>query len=237
MTESDETITVMDIVSTKKAIATNVMTTASINCHGMKVRDFYILHTLLLAIIITIDNYYYLLLLCKTKRYYEKIENNKLKKVRIKNRTCYYFDDIIKLEDFNLDNILIDEKSHENILIYDISYKTLIGSKPLRIRFNKINGITRIYDGSRYLSLPGTENYDVIYDRIRYLISLKSSITYIFSHYFAKIKVDSYDSLPIEKTLTLYYVIILIKSVLNKDKNHYYCKTILEKCLYQLAKK
>ena len=52
------------------------------------------------------------------------MENNELKKVRIKNYTCYCFDDIIKLEDFYLDNILIDEKSHENILIYDISYKT-----------------------------------------------------------------------------------------------------------------
>ena len=31
----------------------------------------------------------------------------------------YYFDDIIKFVDFNHDNILIDEKSHENILIYD----------------------------------------------------------------------------------------------------------------------
>ena len=28
----------------------------------------------------------------------------------------------IKLEDFDLDKNLIDEKSHENILIYDISY-------------------------------------------------------------------------------------------------------------------
>ena len=39
---------------------------------------------------------------------------------------CYCFDDIIKLEDFDFDfdNILIDEKSNENILIYDISYKT-----------------------------------------------------------------------------------------------------------------
>ena len=59
------------------------------------------------------------------------MEYNELKKVRIENRTCYYFDNKIKLEDFNLDNILISEKSHENILIYDISYKTLIGSKPL----------------------------------------------------------------------------------------------------------
>ena len=36
------------------------------------------------------------------------MENNEFKEVRIKNRTCHYFDDIIKLED--LDNILIDEK-------------------------------------------------------------------------------------------------------------------------------
>ena len=49
-------------------------------------------------------------------------------------------------------------------------------------------------------------------------MSLKTSITYIFSHYFAKIKVDSYDSLPTEKILSLHNVIILIKSVLNKIK-------------------
>ena len=52
------------------------------------------------------------------------MENNELKKVCIKNRMCYYFDDIIKIEDFNLDNVLIDKKSQENFLIYDISYKT-----------------------------------------------------------------------------------------------------------------
>ena len=53
-----------------------------------------------------------------------KMENNELKKDCIKNRTCYYFDDINKLENLNIDNIFIDEKSHKNILIYDISYKT-----------------------------------------------------------------------------------------------------------------
>ena len=105
--------------------------------------------------------------------------NNEIKKVRIKNCTCYYFDDTIKLEDFDPDNILIDEKSHENTLIYDISYKTLIGSKPLRIRFDKIDGITRIYDGARYLRLFGTKKYDAIYDRIRYLTSLKK-VSHIF---------------------------------------------------------
>ena len=34
----------------------------------------------------------------------------------------------LKLEDFDTD-VLIDEKSHENILIYDILYKAIIGPK------------------------------------------------------------------------------------------------------------
>ena len=34
------------------------------------------------------------------------MENNEFE-VRIKNRTCYYFDDIIKLEDFDFNDILI----------------------------------------------------------------------------------------------------------------------------------
>ena len=122
-------------------------------------------------------------------------------------------------------------------MIYDILYKTLIGPKPLRIKFDKRDGFIRIYDGTRHLTLFGFENYDVIYNRTRYLISLKSIITYIFSFYFAKIKVDLYDYLPTEKRLTLHNVLIFIKSVLDKDKNHYYYKISLEKCAYQLAKK
>ena len=69
----------------------------------------------------------------------------------------HYFDDIIKLVDFDI-NILIDQNSHENFLNYDISYKTLIGPKPLYIRFDKIYEFTRIYDGTRYLTLFGSEN-------------------------------------------------------------------------------
>ena len=52
------------------------------------------------------------------------MENNELKKVCIKNSTYYYSDDVIKLEDFDLENILIDQKSHEIILTYDIPNKT-----------------------------------------------------------------------------------------------------------------
>ena len=62
------------------------------------------------------------------------------------------------MKDFGFEYILIDEKLHKNILIYIILYKTLIGTKPLRIRFDKIEGFIRIYDGTRYLVLLCLKN-------------------------------------------------------------------------------
>ena len=40
------------------------------------------------------------------------------------------------------------------------------------------------------------------------------------NHNFARIRIDSYNSLHIEKLLTFHNVIILIKSVVNKNKNN-----------------
>ena len=37
--------------------------------------------------------------------------NEKLKEIDIKNVMCYYFDKLIKIEDFDVDNVLIDKKS------------------------------------------------------------------------------------------------------------------------------
>ena len=58
----------------------------------------------------------------------------------------------------------------------------------------------------------------MIYNKIRYLIGVKGGMTYVISRDNARIKMDSYDSLPLEKTLTFHNVIIHIKSVYNKDK-------------------
>ena len=121
--------------------------------------------------------------------------NDELKEIDMKNWTCYYLYYIIKIEDFDFDNIFNDEKSHENILVCDISYKTFLGKKPLRIRFDKISCVL-VYDGNRYSIIFGPEKYDAIYSRIRHLISQKSGITYVISHNCARVKVDSYDSLP-----------------------------------------
>ena len=60
-----------------------------------------------------------------------------LKEIDLKNCTCFYFDEVIEIEDSDFANILIDEKEYKNILFYNISYKTLIVAKPLCVRFNK----------------------------------------------------------------------------------------------------
>ena len=41
--------------------------------------------------------------------------SNKIKDVSIKNNTCYFFNDIINIKNFDPNNIKIDEKSYKNI--------------------------------------------------------------------------------------------------------------------------
>ena len=69
----------------------------------------------------------------------------------------------------------------------------------MHIRSDKIDRFTRVYDGTIYLVLLGSKKYHSIYNRIRYLLSAKKGITYVISHSYAEIKVDSYNSLSLEK--------------------------------------
>ena len=164
---------------------------------------------------------------------------DEFKKIDNKNRTCYYFDDVMRHIDINFNDILLDEKSHKNIknyiniLIYDISFETFMGAKPLRIRFDKIDGFIKVYDGIRYLVLRDYEIYNAIYDRIKHLISENCGIISSINHDSARIRINSYNSLLIEKVMTFHNVIILIKSVVNKNKNDYFCNIFLEKGSYK----
>ena len=49
---------------------------------------------------------------------------------------------------------------------------------------------------------------------------------------FAGTRIDSYNSLTVEKTLT-FHVIILINSVVNKNENNYYYNIFIEKSSYE----
>ena len=56
--------------------------------------------------------------------------------------------------DIYFSDILLDEKLYENISVYQISYKTSTGPKPLQIRFDKIDGFIRVCgDEFRHLVL------------------------------------------------------------------------------------
>ena len=95
---------------------------------------------------------------------------------------CYHLDDIMKFEDSDLGNILLDEKLNDKILNYDVSKITLITAKSLRFRFDKVDGLIRCYDATKCLIVFYFEKYETIYDRIRYLIGLRRGIAYVFSY-------------------------------------------------------
>ena len=97
------------------------------------------------------------------------MEKNELRENDIKNHACYHFDDVMRVIDINSRDILLDGKRYENNLILDISYKTFMGSIPLHIRFDEIDGFIKVYDGIRYLVSFSNSWYDTICDKIKEL--------------------------------------------------------------------
>ena len=72
-----------------------------------------------------------------------------VKQINIKNRTYYFYNDIIDLKDFDARLLKIDKKSYKNIVIYNIGYITIkkIGDceninsvHPLYLRVDHVNG-------------------------------------------------------------------------------------------------
>ena len=66
----------------------------------------------------------------------------------------YHLDDTINDTEINFKNILLDKKWYENTSVSNILYKTPASPKPLRIRFNKIDGfITSFHGEIKHLAL------------------------------------------------------------------------------------
>ena len=85
--------------------------------------------------------------------------NNKDKDMDIKNRTYYFFSDVINTKNFEPSNSKIDEKSYKNILVYYIGYVTIKDVKcitinsvhPLYLNFSKVNGYFKEVNKNKYL--------------------------------------------------------------------------------------
>ena len=65
-----------------------------------------------------------------------------------------------QIDDFDFENILLNKKSYQNIFVYDTSYKTLFGVKPLPNRFDTLDRFITVCDGTIYLVSFGPEKYD-----------------------------------------------------------------------------
>ena len=98
------------------------------------------------------------------------------------------------------------------------------------IRFDKIYGFIIPLDNKiKRLVLFDYGLFDKICNKIKKLISEKSCINNSINHNFGKIRIDSYNSLPIKRIWTCHTVTILIKSVVNKNENKYNYNIFLEK--------
>ena len=98
------------------------------------------------------------------------------------------------------------------------------------LRFDKLDGFIIVLDGKmKHLVLFDYGLLDKTCNKIKYLVSKKSSIASSVNHSFENIRIDSYNSLPIQKILTFDNVINFIKLVANENKNKYYYNIFLEK--------
>ena len=74
-----------------------------------------------------------------------------IKDINIKNRTYYFYNDIIDIETFDSNMLKLDKKSYKNLDIYNIGYVTIkkIGH---RYDINSVNPLYfRINNGDGYI--------------------------------------------------------------------------------------
>ena len=149
-----------------------------------------------------------------------------IKEINNKNRTYYFFDDL-----------KIDKKSCKNIYIYYIGYITMKDSdyvkiksvNPLYLIINEVDGHFEEKNGNKYLILDSTnKNKKVLTKYTELWVGTKNEIETInrskvveYGKDFMKIKFDTDDNLPLNKTLKLHNMTIIIRSVFEEDGKFY----------------
>ena len=171
-----------------------------------------------------------------------------IKEINIKNRTYYFFDDMINIANFDPNLLKIDKKSYKNIDIYYIRY--IIMNDSDHVKINSVNPLYLIIDevdghfeektGNKYLILDSTDkSKEVLITYAKLWDGIKNSIDKVnrrlgdYGEDFMKIKFNSDDNLPLNKTLKLHNMTIAVRSVFVED-GKYYLQLFLDECLYEL---
>ena len=177
-----------------------------------------------------------------------------IKEINIKIQTYYFFNDMINIKDFNPNLLKIDKKSYKNNDTYQIGYVTVKDSyyvkinsvNPLHLIISEVDEYFKEKNGSKYLvfhsvneinEVPKKYNElcDGITNEIETINSGKTSkdSSTEYDKDFMKIKFNSDDNLPLSKTLQLYNMTIVIRSVF-KGNGKFYPQFYLDECLYEL---
>ena len=81
-----------------------------------------------------------------------------VKQINIKNRTYYFYNDMINIKDFEPNLLKIDKKSYKNIDDYESIYSV----NPLYLRINHASGYIEEKNGNKYLIFDSVdENKEV----------------------------------------------------------------------------
>ena len=107
-----------------------------------------------------------------------------VKQINVKNRTYYFYNDIIDLKDFDARLLKIDKKSYKNIGIYNIGYITIkkiddceniYSVNPLYLRIDHANGYIEEKNGNKYLIFDSVdENKEVLKNMQMFGMELKT---------------------------------------------------------------
>ena len=166
-----------------------------------------------------------------------------VKELNIKNRTYYYFNDIINIKDFHSNLLRIDKKQYKDIDIYYIGYITVkkIGDyeninsvNPLYLMIHSATGHFKEKYGEKYLILDSTEKYDEVFSGIKKEIeTINGGKELFYEKNYARIGVNTDDDVPLNKPLKFPTLTIIIRCVFQEGEK-LYPQIYLDECLYQL---
>ena len=147
----------------------------------------------------------------------------KVIELNIKNRTYYYFNDIIDIKDFQSNLLKIDKKQYKDIDIYYIGYITIkkfgdcenIHSvNPLYLLIYSATGYFKEKNGEKYLILDSTEKYEEVFSEIKKEIeTINGGKELIYEKNYARIEVNTDDDVPLNKPLKFPTLAIIIRCI------------------------
>ena len=172
-----------------------------------------------------------------------------VKHIDIKNRTYYFYNDIIGLESFKLNLLKIDKKSYKDIGIYNIGYitikkiadcKNIYSVNPLYLRITHTSRYIEEINENKYLIFDSIDEnkellkkYNDVFNGIRNKIKKISGDECDYEKDYMKIKFNSDDDLPLKKPLKFHLMTITIRSVFEED-GKLYPQVFLDDTLYEL---